>query len=45
VLITRRAAFGKGLFEKATGTAFDERDALSGVSTGLDIASLPHRGK
>jgi hypothetical protein len=28
--------------EKATGTAFDERDALSGVTTGLDATSLSH---
>ncbi len=43
VLVTRGGAFSKGGFEKATGTAFDERDALSGVTTGLDATSLPHR--
>ena len=45
VLITRADAFGKGSFEKATGTAFDERDALSGVTGDLDAMILPYRGR
>jgi len=45
VLITRKDAFGKGSFEKATGTAFDERDALGGVTGDLDAMILPCRGR
>jgi hypothetical protein len=45
VHITQEDRSGKGSFEKATGTAFDERDALSGVTSGPDKTSLAHRDR